>query len=69
MAPLKRVCRGEVHRVSLDPTRGSEIRKTRPCLIVSLRTVDQQRLLDRLGTIAPETLTTVLSVLRELFEE
>jgi mRNA interferase MazF len=27
--------RGEVHLVELDPTRGSEIRKTRPCLIVS----------------------------------
>ena len=27
--------RGEVHLVSRDPTRGSEIRKTRPCLIVS----------------------------------
>ncbi len=34
-----------------------------------LRTVDQQRLLKRLGTIAPEILTTVLAVLRELFEE
>jgi len=29
------VSRGEVHLVALDPTRGSEIRKTRPCLIVS----------------------------------
>lgn len=27
--------RGEVYLVQLDPTRGSEIRKTRPCLIVS----------------------------------
>ena len=34
--PLKRVIsRGEVHLVDLDPTRGSEIRKTRPCLVVS----------------------------------
>ena len=29
------VGRGEVWLVSLDPTIGSEIRKTRPCLIVS----------------------------------
>ena len=29
------VRRGEVFLVSLDPTRGSEIRKTRPCVIVS----------------------------------
>lgn len=27
--------RFEVHLVSLDPAQGSEIRKTRPCLIVS----------------------------------
>lgn len=27
--------RGEVHLVRLDPTLGSEIQKTRPCLIVS----------------------------------
>lgn len=27
--------RGEVHLISLEPTRGSETRKTRPCLVVS----------------------------------
>ena len=27
--------RGDVYLVQLDPTRGHEIRKTRPCLIVS----------------------------------
>ena len=27
--------RGDVYLIELDPTRGSEIRKTRPCLIVS----------------------------------
>jgi mRNA interferase MazF len=27
--------RGEVHLIGLDPTRGSEIKKTRPCVIVS----------------------------------
>lgn len=27
--------RGEVFLVDLDPTRGSEIRKTRPCVVVS----------------------------------
>jgi mRNA interferase MazF len=29
------VVRGDVHRVRLDPTVGSEVRKTRPCLVVS----------------------------------
>ena len=28
------VSRGDVVRVQLDPTRGSEIRKTRPCVVV-----------------------------------
>ncbi len=29
------VVRGEVYLVDLNPTRGSEIRKTRPCVVVS----------------------------------
>jgi mRNA interferase MazF len=29
------VARGEIWLVALDPTAGSEIRKTRPCLVVS----------------------------------
>jgi len=29
------VARGDIYLVSLNPTRGSEIRKTRPCVIVS----------------------------------
>ena len=34
--PVTRVpSRGEVFLVELDPTRESEIRKTRPCLVVS----------------------------------
>jgi mRNA interferase MazF len=36
MAVTRAFCvRGEVHLVRLDPTLGSEIRKTRPCLVVS----------------------------------
>jgi mRNA interferase MazF len=33
--PARVPIRGEVYLVELDPTRGSEIRKTRPCLIIS----------------------------------
>ena len=33
--PQRGVARGDVHLVRLDPTLGSEIRKSRPCLIVS----------------------------------
>ncbi len=29
------ICRGEVWSVSLDPTRGAEIQKTRPCVVIS----------------------------------
>lgn len=101
--------RGEVYLVQLDPTRGSEIRKTRPCLVISpdelnqhlrtvivapmttggqaypwrvqcrfqgragfvaidqLRTVDTERLVRRLGRLAPNPLAAVLGVLQEMF--
>ena len=103
--------RGDVHLVRLDPTLGSEIKKTRPCVVVSpdelnrhlrtaivapmtaggkaypwrircrfqnrsgyvaldqLRTVDQERLVTRLGALAPGTLTEVLAALQEMFAE
>jgi mRNA interferase MazF len=107
--PTKPALRGEVHLIRLDPTLGSEIRKTRPCLIVSpdelnrhlrtaivapmtsggqaypwriacrfqrrsgfvaldqLRTVDRERLVKRVGRLAPGTFGTVLDALQELF--
>jgi mRNA interferase MazF len=103
------VRRGEVFLIDLNSTRGSEIRKTRPCAIVSpdelnahvrtfivaplttgghrypfripckfagrsghivldqIRTVDHQRLVRRLGKLAPQTLQQALSVLQEMF--
>ena len=103
--------RGEVHLVRLDPTLGSEIQKTRPCVVVSpdelnqylrtvivapmttggrvypwrvpcrfqrrpgfvaldqLRTVDAERLLRPLGRLTPQTVTTVLRRLQEMFAE
>ena len=105
------VKRFDVYLVSLDPTIGAEIQKTRPCLIISpdemnayiqtaiiapmttkarsyptrvscrfegkdahivldqLRTVDQSRLIKRLGRISPATQKRVLNVLAELFAE
>lgn len=101
--------RGAVYLMQLDPTRGSDIRKTRPCLVVSpdelndhlrtvivapmttgghrypwrvqcrfqgragfvaidqLRTVDTERLVRRLGRLAPGPLAAVLAVLQEMF--
>lgn len=103
--------RGEIWLTRLDPTEGREIRKTRPCLIVSpdqmnsflgtvavmpltsgsrpahfrvaaefrgipglllgdqIRSVAKPRLLKRLGTVDPATLSQALAVLREMFEE
>lgn len=103
--------RGEVHLVRFDPTLGSEVQKTRPCLVVSpdelnqylrtvivapmttggraypwrvpcrfqrrpgfvaldqLRTVDAERLVRPLGRLTPQTVTTVLRTLQEMFAE
>ncbi len=44
--------RGEVHLVRLDPTRGSEIRKTRPCLVVGPDELNQHL---RTTIVAPMT--------------
>lgn len=53
MAKVSRaVLRGEVHLVRLDPTLGSEIRKTRPCLIVSPDELNQHL---RTAIVAPMT--------------
>lgn len=47
-----RALRGEVHLVRLDPTFGSEIRKTRPCLVVSPDDLNQHL---RTAIVAPMT--------------
>ena len=44
--------RGDVHLVSLDPTVGSEIRKSRPCLIVSPNELNRHL---RTAVVAPMT--------------
>jgi mRNA interferase MazF len=103
--------RGDVHLVDLDPTRGSEMKKTRPCVIVSpddindhlqtviiapmttvsraypwrvacrfqnrsgfvavdqLRTVDGDRLVQRLGKLSAETNERVRHMLQQMFSE
>ena len=45
--------RGDVHLVRLDPTLGSEIQKTRPCVIVS-----PDELNDHLRTVIVAPMTT-----------
>jgi mRNA interferase MazF len=46
------VLRGEVWLAALDPTAGSEIRKTRPCLIISPAEMHDYL---RIATVAPMT--------------
>ena len=46
------ITRGDVHLVRLDPTLGSEIRKTRPCLVVSPDELNQHL---RTVIVAPMT--------------
>lgn len=109
MVATGKVQRGEVFLVDLDPTRGAEMRKTRPCVVLSpdelnahlltfivapmttgghaypyriptrfrgrtgfvvldqIRTVDLDRLVHRLGRLAPTTLFRALTVLQEMF--
>jgi mRNA interferase MazF len=50
---LARPQRGEVYLVALDPTRGREMRKTRPCVVVS-----PNELNDHLQTLLVAPLTT-----------
>jgi len=103
------VRRFEVYLVNLDPTGGSEIKKTRPCVVISpdemncnlrtvilapmttagrqypsrvpctfqakrgwlvldqIRTVDQGRLVQKLGIIEEDTKRNLLDALSELF--
>jgi len=37
------VARGEIWWVTLDPTQGSEIKKTRPCVVLTHNTLNQLR--------------------------
>jgi mRNA interferase MazF len=46
------IVRGDVHMVRLDPTMGSEIRKTRPCLVISPDELNQHL---RTVIVAPMT--------------
>jgi mRNA interferase MazF len=76
------VSRGDIYLVALNPTRGSEIRKTRPypfrvrcsfdgkdghVVADQLRAVDRERLVRRLGSLSEATLNELLAVLQAMF--
>jgi mRNA interferase MazF len=105
------VGRGDVFLVNLNPTRGGELRRTKPCVVVSpdelnthlrtfivaplttggrsypfrlactfqgksghvvldqIRTVDQERLVKRLGSLSLPVLGQAMAVLREMFAD
>ena len=109
MAGARPPRRGEIWLAALDPTLGSEIQKTRPCVVISppemnehlrtmivvpmttgsrpapfriaitfqrksglilldqLRTLDRQRLVQRLGVVNAATLAKALDGLRAMF--
>ena len=52
MGVVREVRRYDVHLVELDPTRGGEIRKTRPCVVVS---PDEMNRHIRTAIVAPMT--------------
>lgn len=56
MASTKSVNRFDIYWVALDPTQGSEIRKTRPCIVVSPN--EMNRVLHTV-TVVPLTSTIV----------
>lgn len=106
-----RIARGDIWLAALDPTVGSEIQKTRPCVVISpsemhdylrtvmvapmttgsrpapfripvnferksglilldqLRTLDKQRLVQRLGSVQTKVLATTLARLRDVFAD
>lgn len=51
---MKSIRRGEVHWVSLDPTRGSEMAKRRTCVVLSAREINDHR---RTVVVVPLTTT------------
>jgi mRNA interferase MazF len=54
MVAASHIRRFEVHLISLDPTKGSEIKKTRPCVIISPNEMNRHI---RTVIIAPMTST------------
>jgi len=51
---MKTIQRGEVHWVQLDPARGSEMTKRRPCVVLSPREINDHR---RTVVVVPLTTT------------
>ena len=51
---MKSILRGQVHWAQLDPARGSEMAKRRPCVVLSVREINDHR---RTVVVLPLTTT------------
>jgi mRNA interferase MazF len=56
---MKSVLRGQVHWAQLDPARGSEMAKRRPCVVLSVREINDHR---RTVVVLPLTTTETPAV-------
>ena len=56
---MKSILRGQVHWVQLDPARGSEMAKRRPCVVLSAREINDHR---RTVVVLPLTTTETPAV-------
>lgn len=54
MQPANAIARGDVYWVDLEPVRGSEIAKTRPCIVLSIDEINRRR---RTVVVVPLTST------------
>lgn len=56
---MKSILRGQVHWAQLDPARGSEMAKRRPCMVLSVREINDHR---RTVVVLPLTTTDTPAV-------
>jgi mRNA interferase MazF len=56
---MKSILRGQVHWAQLDPARGSEMAKRRPCMLLSVREINDHR---RTVVVLPLTTTETPAV-------
>lgn len=56
---MKSLLRGQVHWVQLDPAKGSEMAKRRPCVVLSVREINDHR---RTVVVLPLTTTDTPAV-------
>lgn len=59
----------DVYWVDLNPTIGAEMRKIRPCVIVSPKELNKRRLKNRITTLAADEIAALQNVFHQMFCE